>query len=180
MHIIDHLLRSGQTWSTLLLDLGNLSCGILVVGQIAHLLRIANLVEVMGILKLHGIPVRIATPVLPVLYDGIDGDVALAIFVEHTRQLVRSLVALAALPVTIRPKREHRSLAAQQAHLLHHAVLRTVLIHEVIVDALGHSAAQSCAVGAVAPERLASIVPIDAVAFLAGEIRDIGVRIGVP
>ena len=134
----------------------------------------------MGVLELHGIPVRVAAPVLPVLHDGIDGDVAATVFVEHTRKLVGCLVAFAALPIAIGPEREHRGLAAQPTDLLHHAVLCTVLVEEVVIDALADAAAQGCPAGIVAPERLSRIVPIDAVALLAGEVWDVDVRIGVP
>ena len=134
----------------------------------------------MGVLELHGVPVRVAAPVLPVLHDGVDGDVAAAVFVEHARKLVGCLVALAALPVAVRPEREHRRLTAQPTDLLHHAVLRAVLVEEVVIDALADAAAQGCPAGIVAPERLSRIVPIDAVALLAGEVWDVDVRIGVP
>ena len=180
VHVVHHLLRRGQARGALCLRLGNLGIGILVVGKVTHLLRVANLVEVMGVLELHGVPVRVATPVLPVLHDGVDGDVAAAVFVEHARKLVGCLVALAALPVAVRPEREHRRLAAQPPYLLHHAVLRAVLVEEVVVDALADAAAQGGPAGIVAPERLSCIVPIDAVALLAGEVGDVDVRIGVP
>ena len=180
MHVVHHLLWRGQARGTLCLRLGNLDIGILVVGQVTHLLGVAYLVEVMWVLELHRVPLRIAAPVLPVLHDGIDRDVTAAVFVEHARKLVWRLVALAALPVAIGPQREHRGLSAQQSNLLHHAVLRAVLVEEVVIDALADAAAQGGPASIVAPERLSCIVPIDAVALLAGEVGDVDVRIGVP
>ena len=107
--------------------------GVVAFGDVLHPVLVAHLVDVAGIHELHGIPVGITSPVLPVLHDAVQGYTQLAVLVEHVAQLVRTLVALAALPVAHGPEGKHGSLAGQVAQGGNHTVHAAVAIQEVVV-----------------------------------------------
>ncbi len=68
-----------------------------------HLLRVVEL----RIHKFHGVPQVVVAPVLPVLYDAVEGHAEFAVALHHSYCLVLALVALAALPEAVSPEREH-------------------------------------------------------------------------
>ena len=70
-----------------------------VVSLVYHLLSIAEIVAQ----ELHGIPLVVVAPVLPVLYDAVDGNPPLAVAAEHAEVLGRALIALAALHIAVTP-----------------------------------------------------------------------------
>ena len=62
---------------------GSSVVGILVlsVGEELHVFRITHFVDVAGILEFHGIPVFVATPVLPVLDNSVQRNFQFTVFV---------------------------------------------------------------------------------------------------
>ena len=65
---------------------------------------------------------RVQLPVVPVLHDVVDGNLALAELSERRHHLVLRLVALAALPEAHHPLRIDRRLARQRAISADHLV----------------------------------------------------------
>ena len=179
--VLHHLLRTLQTG---LQALGLVfGCHLLqVVGQVFLPGGVAHFINVIGILEAHGIPVGVATPVLPVLHDAVEGNLQLAVLVEHGGQLVAGLVALSALPMAHGPEGEHRGLSRQLAYAGDDGVLRAVAVDEVVVDARSHLAGEGRGVGVrlALEATLAGIVPVEAIAARRGEIRDGDVAVVVP
>ncbi len=90
--VLHHFLGTLQSRLALRLHVPHVAGQILIVGRVTHL------VDVVGILKLHRVPVGVAAPILPVLHDGIGGNPQRTVLVEHTGQFVAGLVAFTALP----------------------------------------------------------------------------------
>ena len=82
---------------------GDAHVGILLVNLVNHLL---GAVEV-GVEELHGVPVVVAAPVLPVLNDAIERNLQVTILVHHLEQFLLRLVAFAALMETVCPQGHH-------------------------------------------------------------------------
>ncbi len=106
-----------------------------VVGQVLCPGGIRHLINIIWVLKSHGVPVAVAAPVLPVLHDAVEGYAQLAVAIQHCGQLVAGLVALAALPVAHGPQRKHCGLACELAYAIDDAVLTAVAIHHIVVYA---------------------------------------------
>ena len=77
-------------------------------------------------------------PVLPVLHDHVEREASRAELLHRAHELVRRLVALAALPVAEGPARRQRGAPRQRAVAADHLVERRPA-HEDVVDALGGS-----------------------------------------
>src|ERR1039458_2101582 len=56
----------------------------------------------------------VRAPILPILNDGVEGNLPLPEFINHIETLLRRLVALARLPQTKGPIRQHRGSASQR------------------------------------------------------------------
>ena len=132
MNILHHLFRTLQTGFSLYLHLLHIGRKILGIGWVAHLIYIV------WVLELHRIPVGVASPILPVLHDGISRNLQFAILVQHASQFITGLIALTALPEAHRPFREHGSLSGEFTDAGDDSILRTILIHEIVVGAGSH------------------------------------------
>ena len=62
-----------------------------------HLVYHALIVAVFRVEKLHGVPVVVVAPVLPVLHHAVEGHAKLAVFSHHVDDFLGALVALLAL-----------------------------------------------------------------------------------
>ena len=78
-------------------------------------------------------------PVVPVLYDVVDGDVALAELREGAHQLILGLVALTALPEAQHPLGIERGLAGEGA-IARDDLVEVVALDEIVVHVLRHLA----------------------------------------
>ena len=171
--IFHHLFWTLQSRLTLRLHAPHILRKIFVVGRIAHFINIVR------ILEFHRIPVGVASPVLPILNDGIRRNLQLTILVQYTSQLIAGLISLTALPEAHRPLRKHGSLTCQLSDAGDNTILRTILVHEVIVGASAYFAREGSEIGIIEVS-LAGIVPIESIAFLAGKVRDGNIGIVVP
>ena len=174
MHIIDHFFGIFQSRLCLCLHVLH------VYGKVFSPCGVSYFVDIIRILKAHRIPVGVAAPVLPVLDHGIDRDLQFTVFVENTGKLVTCLIALAALPEAHRPQWKHRGLACQRADTGDDSVLSAVLVDEIIVGCGTGLTREGGASFVVVEIALSGVVPIDAISFLACEIRDRGIRVVVP
>ena len=113
----------------------SLVIGIMAFGDVFHPILIAHLIDITGIHKLHGIPVGVASPILPVLHNAIERHAQFAILVEHVAQFVRTLVAFATLPIAHSPEREHGSLAGQVTKRGNDPVHAAVAVEEIVIRA---------------------------------------------
>ena len=148
------------------------------VGSLAvHLVNHALGVTEVGVDELHGIPVVVAAPVLPVLDDAVEGHTRLPVGAEHLQQFVLRLVAFAALVEAVGPQRQHGHLARQVAHLADDTIC-IAAIHEIVVHALSHLAFQ-CKHLVVADHGGGVVVPVHAVALDALEEMGIVLQIGL-
>ena len=127
VNILHHLFRTLQAGFSLCLHLLHIGRKILGIGWVAHLIYIV------WVLELHRIPVGVASPILPVLHNGISRNLQFAILVQHARQFIAGLIALAALPEAHRPFREHCSLSGEFTNAGDDSILRTILVHEIVV-----------------------------------------------
>ena len=127
VNILHHFLRTLQTRLSLCLHLLHICRKILGKGWVSHLIYI------IWILELHRIPVGVASPILPVLHDGISRNLQFAILIQYASQFVAGLIALTALPEAHRPFREHRSLSGQLADAGDDSILCTILVHKIVV-----------------------------------------------
>ena len=134
MNILHHLLRTLQSRLSLCLHLLHISRKILGISWVAHLINI------IWVLELHRIPVGIASPILPILHDGISRNLQFAILIQYACQFIAGLIALAALPEAHCPFREHRSLSGEFTDAGDDSILRTILVHEIVVSAGSHFA----------------------------------------
>ena len=166
VHVVNHLLR------TLDSRFGITGVRILVVRQVFHPLRVAHLVDVARVHELHGVPVRVASPILPVLHDAVQGHSQFAVPVQHLAQFVRTFVAFAALPVAHRPKREHGGLPRQLADAGDDTVLGAVFIYKVIVAHQSGLAVEARFLRGVGEHGGRRVVPIESVAFLRSDVGD--------
>ena len=157
MHVVYHLL------GTFYARFGLQGLRVFSLWQEAHILRVANLVDVARVLELHRVPVRVASPVLPVLNDAVERHLQLAVLVNHAAQLVGTLVPLAALPEAERPERVHGSLAGEPPHARYHAVGRAA-VDEVIVGAVAHFRRERHLLRVVREHSRRVVVPVEAVA----------------
>ena len=89
-------------------------------------------------LRCWSIPVGVASPILPVLHDGISRNLQFAILIQYASQFIAGLIAFTALPESHRPFREHRSLSGQFSDAGDDSILRTILVHEIVVGAGSH------------------------------------------
>ena len=127
VHIIYHFLRAFDA---------RFFCQFFRLFAIRHILHpffITNLIYIIGIHELHGIPVRVTSPVLPVLHNTVERNFELTIFIENATKFIRTFIALATLPITHCPKRKHGSLSGQIAQRRYHSIHRSVLIKEIII-----------------------------------------------
>ena len=62
-----------------------------------HLVYHALIVAVFRVEKLHGVPVVVVAPVLPVLHHAVEGHAKLAVFSHHVDDFLGALIALLAL-----------------------------------------------------------------------------------
>ena len=127
VNILHHLLRTLQARFALCLHLLHIGRKILGKGRVAHLINI------IWVLELHRIPVGVASPILPVLHDGIGRNLQFAILIQYACQFIACLIALATLPEAHRPFREHRSLSGEFSDAGDDSILCTILVHEIVV-----------------------------------------------
>ena len=127
VNILHHFLRTLQARFSLRLHLLHIGRKILGIGWVAHLIYIV------WVLEFHRIPVGVASPILPVLHDGIGRNLQFAILVQHASQFVAGLIAFTALPEAHRPFREHGSLSGKFTDAGNDSILRTILVHEIVV-----------------------------------------------
>ena len=119
----------------------------------------------LGVQKLHGIPQIVGVPILPVHNNAVEGHTRSTILVDHLRQFLLTLVALATLPEAIAPQGEHGHIACQLADEGQVAVGRAA-IHEVVVDAVGHLRVEGKAVLRRVVELCGRVVvPVEGVAL---------------
>ena len=88
VNILHHFLRTLQTRLSLCLHLLHIGRKILGIGWVAHLIYI------IWILEFHRIPVGIASPILPVLHDGISRNLQFAILVQNACQFIQAITLL--------------------------------------------------------------------------------------
>ena len=183
MNILHHFLRTLQTRLSLCLHLLHICRKILGKGRVAHLIYI------IWILEFHRIPVGIASPILPVLHDGIGRNLQFTILVQYARQFIAGLIALAALPEAHRPFREHRSLSGQLADAGDDSILCTILVHKIVVGTGSYFTGEGSTGRLtiiilrcydIIEISFSRIVPVKTIAFLAGEIRDGDISVIVP
>ena len=131
VYIVNHFLRAFYPWSTI-------TCiRILTIRKIFHVFLVAHLINIARILELHGVPVRITSPILPILNDSIQRNFPITVFINHFAQFIRTLITLAALPESKCPKRIKRSLPGQITDSGYHAI-RIATINEIIVGTIAH------------------------------------------
>ena len=174
MYILHHLLRRFQAGFALGLHILH------VIGQILAPGRIAHLIYIIRVLEFHCVPVGVASPVLPVLHDGICRNLQLTILVEHASQLVTGLVSFATLPEAHRPSGKHGRLSCQLSDACDDTILRAVFVHEIIVGTHTHLTGEGSGVFVIIEVTLSGIVPIDTITLLARKIRNGNIRIVVP
>ena len=102
----------------------------LVVDVVDHAVRIREVLRI-EIMRTPGV----FRPVRPVQHDGVDRQLALAVLVQRAGQFGLGLVALAALPETVRPLRQQHGLAGQRAVAGQHLV-GVVAGDHIVVDRL--------------------------------------------
>ena len=134
--------------------------GMFLMDVLDHLFAIRELLRE----EVHRVPQVVATPVLPVLDDAVEGDLQLTILINDTFRFAGCLITLLRLPVTIGPERKHRHVTRQVAHLCNDAIC-TAAIHEVIVDALAGLRVKGHAVGIVLKQRRGVVLPIESPAL---------------
>ena len=116
------------------------------------------------------------------MHDSIERDAQLTILIQHRGQFVARLVAFAALPVAHGPEREHGCLTRQFANASDNAILRTVTIDKVVVDAGCNGRCEGCREGTLLTLKpaLAGVVPIKSVAARTGKVGNGNVSVVVP
>ena len=127
VHIFHHFFGGLDAWLRIF------GIGIFAVRQISHPFRVSHFVDVARVHELHGIPIGIASPVLPVLHDTVQGNLQIAVFVQYTTQFIWAFVTFTALPESHGPKRKHGGLSCQLTYAGNDTVLCAVFINNVIV-----------------------------------------------
>ena len=110
--------------------------------------------------KVHGVPKIVATPILPVLDDAVEGHLQLAILIYNTLRLGSRLITLLRLPVAKGPQWEHGHIAREVAHLGNHTVGRAA-VHEVVVYTLTCLRVEGHAIRIVLKQCWRIVFPID-------------------
>ena len=83
VYIVNHFLRAFYSWSTI-------TCiRILTIRKIFHVFFVAHLINIARILELHGVPVRITSPILPILNDSIQRNFPITVFINLFLMLLR-------------------------------------------------------------------------------------------
>src|ERR1039458_8966305 len=103
------------------------------VQDVNHLLRVG----IRFFVKKHSTPVGVAAPVIPVLDEAIDGNLALAIFLRDGQKLIAGRIMLLALPVAISPFAIHRGLAGQ-IPVSGNDVVQVFAADEIVINIVGH------------------------------------------
>ena len=158
VYVVNHLLGAFNA------RFGLQGLRVFALWQEAHVLRVANLVDIARVLELHRVPVRVASPVLPVLYDAVERHLQLAVLVNHAAKLVGAFVAFAALPEAERPERVHGCLARELPHARNHAVGRAA-VDEVVVGAVAHLGVERHLLRVVRKRGGRIVVPVESVAL---------------
>ena len=141
------------------------------VHLVDHALRLLEvLVE-----ELHGIPVVVGAPVLPVLYDAVEGYAEPTVLPYDLQQLLLALVAFAALVEAVGPQREHGRLPCEVPQLAYHAV-GVAAEHEIVAQVIADLRLESQRIARV---ELCGrvVVPVYAVALDA--LEDVGIVLEV-
>ena len=108
-------------------------------------------------------------PVLPVLHDDVDRNVAAAVFADHAGQFVEGLVAFPRLPEPESPFREHRRGAGQRT-VAAHASGGIASVDEPVIDGVAHLRREFEGVAPVAELRSRIVVPQQAEAARGDQI----------
>ena len=98
--------------------------------------------------KLHGVPMEVVAPILPVLNNAVQRNFQLAVLFDNTNYFVLAFIAFSALPVTVSPQRQHRHLPRQVPHLSNHPISITA-VHKIIIDAIADIRFECCTVRTV-------------------------------
>ena len=151
-----------------------------VTGQVALPGRISHLINIVRVHEAHGIPVGVASPVLPVLYHCVDRNLQFTVFVEHADEFIAGLIAFATLPEAHGPQGRQCSLSREFTYGGDDAVGRAVAIEKVVVDKRSHLTAHRRLRSSVVEQRASGIVPIEPVAFAAEEERNRYICVVVP
>ena len=159
VHVFHHFFRSLDAWFRVF------GIRVFTIRQVFHPCFVAHFVDVTRIHELHGIPVGVASPILPVLHDAVQWYAEFTVFVQHFAEFIRAFVAFTALPVPHSPKRKHGGLAGEIAYAGNDTVLRTVFINKVIVAHVAHLAIETCFLRGVGEHSGRRVVPIDAITF---------------
>ena len=87
-----------------------------------------------GAVELHGVPQVVVTPVLPILYHAVNGNVQFTVAVKHSGKFGRRLVALATLHKSKAPERQHRHGACKLTYACYNTI-GIASIDEIVVYA---------------------------------------------
>src|SRR5262252_251764 len=107
----------------------------------------------------------LAIPPEPVLDDIVDGNMQLTIFRGHTENFILRLVAILALPETVRPLAEHRDLSGQLAiagdDLVDFGTVEKVVVDDVgdlrtDIEVIGKAIIETASCGAVPEDPIAA------------------------
>ena len=101
----------------------------IIVNTVNHLLIVAE----RGIEKFQSVPLRVISPILPILHHAVDWHMKLPVFLDDSHRFAGTLVAFLRLIESEVPKRHHASIACQPAHGSHHS-LAVVACQDVVVD----------------------------------------------
>ena len=88
-------------------------------------------------LELKRVPMRLVTPILPVLYDVVERNPPVPILFHYGFQFVERLVSLTGLPETVDPFAEHRHMSSQFTISCHRPGHVTAM-NEIVVRRITH------------------------------------------
>ena len=125
--------------------------------------------------ELHGIPVVVASPVLPVLDDAVERHSEFTVLSADLQQFLLRLIAFTTLVEAVGPEREHRCLAREVTQFADDSVCRSSE-EEIIIYGITHLRLQSEAFGSIKFSGRV-VIPVDSIAALA--LEDIGIVIQV-
>ena len=128
-------------------------------------------VRIGRIQELHGVPVGVVPPVLPVLDDAVQGHLELPVLLDDGDQFLRRAVALLGLQEAVLPERVHRRPAGQGADVPHHRVAAAAAQEEIRAVLSGLRREGNPLLAALELRR-GVIVPIDGVSLHGMEERD--------
>ena len=136
-----------------------------------HLVDHALVVGIVRVQELHGVPVVVVAPILPVLHDAVEGHLVGTVLADDVDDLLCAHVALLALVESEVPYRRQLGAARQMAPLAQH-ILGVVAHEHVVIDGLP-GGGEGGSIGGIGERSRRIVVPIEGITLRGVEVRNV-------